>query len=488
MPKYYCIEPATKDKPGVAVLPTMQEPESWEHFKKCYPLDKAHQMACNNFKSHLASLPKFPTSCDRVGWFEASEERYETKLGSAWYRCSKWVYDNAVRRGASVRKFIVPQSKEGAIKELKEITNGHWDKFNSNEEINKELGRESEEKDLAPEEKDEPKDEVVFMTVGELVRQKMEKSIVDSIPGIKDDTLTHILYDAIYPNSIPIILFRNMVRLLDISFPQVVAAMWVTFDKLEESKRKAPQRFDTRSDLWECKEALQKYINRLWELLNDDDKPPKVEPQPAPKEEEIISKLLSRYPSGIIVGAASVIVGDLGLTIEGANPDGTKWQKRFNPNDAINVTEVRGNQLILHPDGIESSLSPSHFKGIKFQPAPKTYTESEVREIVGRTWEAARLYYNELSEIEEEEAECDVDGCTRTPSNGGGCWRETGYWSVCMNHSDAWRNGNPQPKMKQAAVEREASRGKDGWLPSTPPEPIITKNPDKETFINGLLG
>jgi hypothetical protein len=55
----------------------------------------------------------------------------------------------------------------------------------------------------------------------------------------------------------------------------------------------------------------------------------------------------------------------------------------------INVTEVRGNQLILHPDGIESSLPPSHFKGVKFQPAPKTYTESEVREIVGRTWESA---------------------------------------------------------------------------------------------------
>jgi hypothetical protein len=469
MNKFYCIEPATKDKDGVCVLPTMPEP-TWpsaddsvdENIEGTFKerLILAHEKS-EEWNGHLASLPKFPTSCERAGWFEATEKHegfsysFSHEMGerAKWEVITKEEYEKA--RPTYRRKFIVPQS---------------------------------EEKDLAPEEKDEPKDEMVFMTVGELVKQKMEKSIVDSIPGIKDDTLTHILYDAIYPNSIPIILFRNMVRLLDISFPQVVAAMWVTFDKLEESKRKAPQRFDTRSDLWECKEALQKYINRLWELLNDDDKPPKVEPQPAPKEEEIISKLLSRYPSGIIVGAASVIVGDLGLTIEGANPDGTKWQKRFNPNDAINVTEVRGNQLILHPDGIESSLSPSHFKGIKFQPAPKTYTESEVREIVGRTWEAARLYYNELSEIEEEEAECDVDGCTRTPSNGGGCWRETGYWSVCMNHSDAWRNGNPQPKMKQAAVEREASRGKDGWLPSTPPEPIITKNPDKETFINGLLG
>jgi hypothetical protein len=153
--KYYCIESATKDKPGVCVLPTMQEPEKGVYILTIPEDRKAYYKALDDvqsFKNHLASLPKFPTSCDRAGWFEASEERYETKLGSAWYRCSKWVYDNAVRRGASVRKFIVPQSKEGAIKELKEITNGHWDKFNSNEEINKELGRESEEKDLAPEE------------------------------------------------------------------------------------------------------------------------------------------------------------------------------------------------------------------------------------------------------------------------------------------------------------------------------------------------
>jgi hypothetical protein len=115
MNKFYCIEPATKDKDGVCVLPTMQEPLDWPGF---YEVDTDVLNHYNNkrnvWEAHLASLPKFPTSCDRVGWFEG-EEQLETPLGSAWYRCNKWVYDNAVRRGANVRKFIVPQSEEKPV-------------------------------------------------------------------------------------------------------------------------------------------------------------------------------------------------------------------------------------------------------------------------------------------------------------------------------------------------------------------------------------
>ena len=60
--------------------------------------------------------------------------------------------------------------------------------------------------------------------------------------------------------------------------------------------------------------------------------------------------------------------------------------------------------------------------------------------------------------------QCDVDGCERVSCNGGGCWRDTGYWSVCSKHSQDHREGKPQPKMRPSSIERENSRDKDGYL------------------------
>jgi hypothetical protein len=70
--KYYCIEPATKDKPGVCVLPTMREPRIMDYYDE----PEEYRLALGRWVRHTksASLPKFPTSCDRVGWFEASEK------------------------------------------------------------------------------------------------------------------------------------------------------------------------------------------------------------------------------------------------------------------------------------------------------------------------------------------------------------------------------------------------------------------------------
>jgi len=60
---------------------------------------------------------------------------------------------------------------------------------------------------------------------------------------------------------------------------------------------------------------------------------------------------------------------------------------------------------------------------------------------------------------------CDVDGCENEGSSGGMAWRESGYWTVCMDHGSAFRNGKPQPKMKQSAIDRENSRDKKtGYL------------------------
>jgi hypothetical protein len=56
---------------------------------------------------------------------------------------------------------------------------------------------------------------------------------------------------------------------------------------------------------------------------------------------------------------------------------------------------------------------------------------------------------------------CDVEGCENEGANGGGCWRETGYWTVCSKHSSKYRAGEPQPQMKQTAIDREKRRGAD---------------------------
>lgn len=62
--------------------------------------------------------------------------------------------------------------------------------------------------------------------------------------------------------------------------------------------------------------------------------------------------------------------------------------------------------------------------------------------------------------------QCDVDGCEQVSCCGGTCWRETGYWNVCPDHSKMHRSGSQQPKMKDAAIEKEKTRLADGTLPN----------------------
>ena len=61
---------------------------------------------------------------------------------------------------------------------------------------------------------------------------------------------------------------------------------------------------------------------------------------------------------------------------------------------------------------------------------------------------------------------CDVKGCKNEACGGGGHWRETGYWLLCLKHMGDCGNGKIQPKMKQEAIDRENSRDKNGYLPN----------------------
>jgi hypothetical protein len=73
---------------------------------------------------------------------------------------------------------------------------------------------------------------------------------------------------------------------------------------------------------------------------------------------------------------------------------------------------------------------------------------------------------NEANEIERNKPYesyfgwCDVEGCEKGASSGGIIWSKTGFWRVCYKHLDSHKKGEPQPKMKKEAIERENKQDK----------------------------
>lgn len=65
---------------------------------------------------------------------------------------------------------------------------------------------------------------------------------------------------------------------------------------------------------------------------------------------------------------------------------------------------------------------------------------------------------------------CDVDGCEQEGCSGGNAWSNTGYWTVCRKHSQDNRDGKPQPKMKQVAIDREKGRDPETGYLKPPPK------------------
>lgn len=93
----------------------------------------------------------------------------------------------------------------------------------------------------------------------------------------------------------------------------------------------------------------------------------------------------------------------------------------------------------------------------------------EIREFRGdRLAEIIEEYHEQFNEEEDNPygyfPQCDVEGCKGVSCSGGECWNETGYWCVCPKHSQEFRDGKPQPKMKQSAIDRENSRDENGYL------------------------
>ena len=76
-------------------------------------------------------------------------------------------------------------------------------------------------------------------------------------------------------------------------------------------------------------------------------------------------ELLKRFPSGLILGKAVAIVGDLGLTTKKEFESGTDM-KRFEPNEEVSIIEIKGDYLELGGMKATHAIVPiGLFKGFK---------------------------------------------------------------------------------------------------------------------------
>lgn len=109
-------------------------------------------------------------------------------------------------------------------------------------------------------------------TIGELLKNSMEVSNLDiytieSNIKLPHGILSNLLNDNYYTNSVPIILFRDLILFLNISIEDIKEAMIPTF-RLIVSKETLLTIKNKSSNylLWENEESVNKYSSRLEEL------------------------------------------------------------------------------------------------------------------------------------------------------------------------------------------------------------------------------
>ena len=135
----------------------------------------------------------------------------------------------------------------------------------------------------------------------------------------------------------------------------------------------------------------------------------------------------------------------------------------FNPEDLFKIGKPKGTKMKvdnLTNEELIEEIEKDHDLGDQF---------SLKRELVKRFKAviSSAVEQNEITNHEPYFGWCDVEGCEHEACNSGGCWRETGFWKVCGDHSRMWREGEKQPHMKQEAIDRENSRDKvTGFLPN----------------------
>jgi hypothetical protein len=130
------------------------------------------------------------------------------------------------------------------------------------------------------------------MSLGELIVEKMRSMTIsaDALAEkvkISNERIDQLKNDEIYPNSIPVVLLNNFLQSLKISFLLAEKGILKTFEIVHQRLhfptvacrpvfRRASSREDndisgalrkTKTDLYENKEALFNYLNKLEELM-----------------------------------------------------------------------------------------------------------------------------------------------------------------------------------------------------------------------------
>lgn len=110
-------------------------------------------------------------------------------------------------------------------------------------------------------------------TVGKIITEainlhELVPETVEKVLGFPNGYIRKIMNDEIYTNSVPIILFKNLLLSLHISFCDIEPAFILTYKLLksketDEDLNKKPPHYM----LWENEEALYKYTSRLKELM-----------------------------------------------------------------------------------------------------------------------------------------------------------------------------------------------------------------------------
>jgi hypothetical protein len=115
-------------------------------------------------------------------------------------------------------------------------------------------------------------------TVGEILKRQMKLhelkvSVVDKEIGLLNN-LQKLMDDEFYTNSIPVLLFRNLLVSLHIRFDEIEPLMIPTFRKI--LSKETPDTIKKKKSgymLWECEEAVIKYTNHLKELMSKEGQP-----------------------------------------------------------------------------------------------------------------------------------------------------------------------------------------------------------------------
>lgn len=136
------------------------------------------------------------------------------------------------------------------------------------------------------------------LSLGQLISSSIQsKSLSDkevaSQTNLPENVIDELKTDTIFPNNIPVILFKKLLQLLDIPFKSADHAAWKTFDIIKSSAFLSNKNFlltepafrrkqnisheslikmnksADGSELFENEDSLRKYLNKLESLMNN---------------------------------------------------------------------------------------------------------------------------------------------------------------------------------------------------------------------------